>query len=34
MPVSTQIPGVPGIIPQTVVSREAYTIIRDTIIGR
>lgn len=30
----TQIPGVPGIIPQTIVSREAYTIIRDTIIGK
>ncbi len=30
----TQIPGVPGIIPHTIVSREAYTIIRDTIIGK
>lgn len=35
MPVAgTQIPGVPGIIPHTIVSREAYTIIRDTIIGK
>ena len=34
MPIGTQIPGVPGIIPQTVVSREAYTIIRDTVIGK
>lgn len=30
----SQIPGVPGIIPHTIVSREAYTIIRDTIIGK
>ena len=34
MPISSTIPGVPGIIPQTVVSREAYTIIRDTVIGK
>lgn len=34
MPVGTQIAGVPGLIPQTIVSREAYTIIRDTIIGQ
>lgn len=30
----TQIQGVQGIIPNTVVSREAYMIIRDTIIGK
>lgn len=29
-----QIAGVPGIIPNTVVSREAYMVIRDTIIGK
>lgn len=29
-----QIGGVPGIIPNTVVSREAYMVIRDTIIGK
>ncbi len=31
---SAQIQGVQGIIPNTVVSREAYMIIRDTIIGK
>lgn len=30
----TQIQGVQGIIPNTVVSREAYMIIRDTVIGK
>ena len=31
---SAQLQGVQGIIPNTVVSREAYMIIRDTIIGK
>lgn len=34
LPTAGQITGVPGIIPNTVVSREAYMIIRDTIIGK
>lgn len=34
LPTTEQIAGVPGIIPNTVVSREAYMVIRDTIIGK
>ena len=34
MPQTPQIPTAQGIIPNTVVSREAYMIIRDTIIGK
>ena len=34
LPAAGQVEGIPGIIPNTVVSREAYMVIRDTIIGK